>query len=91
MERLCIRAGVKPFGFHALRRHVASMLADRHQISSKTVLRILRRKSLQTTERYLYNVNRDLRGGLGLLNGEGLTTNPFTELVIEKEDHPEAS
>jgi len=79
MDSLCTRAGVKPFGFHAIRRYVASMLADTHQISSKTVQRILRHKNLQTTERYLYNVNRDLRGVLGLLNGDGLTKSPTAE------------
>jgi integrase len=30
MKGLCKRAGIKPFGFHALRRYVASVLADTH-------------------------------------------------------------
>ncbi len=65
---LCKRAGVRSFGYHALRRYVASMLADTHKISAKTIQRILRHKSLQTTERYIFNVNRDLSSVMGLLD-----------------------
>ena len=28
MEKLCKRSGVKPFGFHAIRHHVSSILND---------------------------------------------------------------
>jgi len=59
---------VKPFGFHALRRHVASILADRHTVSSKTVQRFLRHKSVYTTELYIQNINMDLRSVASLLN-----------------------
>ena len=47
----CKRAGVKEFGFHALRRYVASVLADTHKVSAKTIQRILRHKNLSTTEK----------------------------------------
>jgi integrase len=60
MKGLCKRAGVKEVGFHALRRYVASALADTHKVSAKTIQRILRHKSLTTTERYIHNINRDL-------------------------------
>ena len=52
LRGLCKRAGVQPFGFHALRRYVASFLADTHKVSAKTIQRILRHKNLATTERY---------------------------------------
>ncbi|MBD3304906.1 tyrosine-type recombinase/integrase [candidate division KSB3 bacterium] len=68
MRGLCKRAGVRPFGFHALRRYVASVLADTHKVSSKTIQRILRHKSLHTTERYIYNINRDLDRTMNLLS-----------------------
>lgn len=67
MHSLCKRAGVKPFGFHALRRYTASLLADTHKISAKTIQRILRHKNLSTTERYIQKINRDLRSTMGLL------------------------
>jgi integrase len=67
METLCKRAGVKPFGFHALRRYVASVLADTHKVSAKTIQRVLRHKHLSTTERYIQNLNKDLSSIFNLL------------------------
>lgn len=67
MTSLCKRAGVRPFGFHALRRYVASVLADTHKVSAKTVQRILRHKHLSTTERYIQNLNKDLKAVVNLL------------------------
>ena len=67
METLCKKAGVKPFGFHALRRYVASVLADTHKVSAKTIQRILRHKKVTTTERYIQNINQDLAGVMNLL------------------------
>jgi integrase len=68
MRGLCKRAGIKPFGFHALRRYVASVLADTHKVSAKRIQRILRHKSLSTTERYIQNINEDLEDTLELLS-----------------------
>ncbi|MBW1778729.1 MAG: hypothetical protein JRJ54_14220 [Deltaproteobacteria bacterium] len=67
---------MKPFGFHALRRHVASILADRHTVSSKTVQRFLRHKSVYTTELYIQNINMDLRSVASLLNESTLNRTP---------------
>ncbi len=72
MKGLCKRAGVKPFGFHALRRYVASYLADTHKIGSKTIQRILRHKNVATTERYIQKINQDLAATLSLLSEKGL-------------------
>lgn len=71
MKGLCKRAGVKPFEFHALRRYVASVLADTHKVSAKRIQRILRHKSVTTTERYIHNINLDLAGTMNLLSGKG--------------------
>ena len=71
LKRLCKKAGVRPFGYHALRRFVASHLADNEKISSKVIQRILRHQSLATTERYIQRVNKDLLGVLELLPGAG--------------------
>jgi integrase len=68
MRGLCKRAGIRPFGFHALRRYVASVLADTHKVSAKRIQRILRHKSLSTTERYIQNINEDLEDTLELLS-----------------------
>lgn len=67
LKGLCKKVGVKPFGFHAMRRYVASMLAETHNVSAKTIQRILRHKAVTTTERYIQNINHDLRDTLNLL------------------------
>jgi integrase len=71
MKGLCKRAGVKSFGFHALRRYVASLLADTHKVSAKTIQRILRHKNVTTTERYIQNINHDLGATMNLLSEKG--------------------
>jgi integrase len=62
MKGLCEKAGVKPFGFLALRRYVASIFADKHKASSKKIQQILRHKNVRTTGLYIQNINDDLRG-----------------------------
>lgn len=61
MEDLCARAGVKPFGFHSIRHHVASILADSGKATLGQVQKFLRHKRPTTTERYLHEVTRDQR------------------------------
>jgi len=68
---LCERAGVKPFGFHALRRFVASILADSGK-STNAIRRVLRHKNVRTTELYIQNINNDLKETMGALSYEKL-------------------
>jgi integrase len=67
LNGLCKRAGVKAFQFHALRRYVASVLAQTHNVSILSIQRVLRHKNLSTTELYVQDINRDMRGVLDLL------------------------
>jgi integrase len=75
LKGLCKRAGIKPFGFHALRHYVASVLADTHKVSAKRIQRILRHKSVSTTERYIQNINDDLEDTLELLSTASVPQN----------------
>ena len=68
LRNLCKRAGVRPFGFHSLRRYVASALADLHKVSAKRIQRVLRHKNLATTERYIRDLNQDIKQTLELLS-----------------------
>ncbi len=72
VKDLCQRARVTVFNYHALRRYVASVLADEHKISSKTIQRVLRHKNLSTTERYIKKINEDLQSTMNLLGKKGI-------------------
>ena len=56
MERLCKRAEVKPFGFHAIRHHVSSILNDSGKASMKQIQKLLRHRRQATTESYLHSI-----------------------------------
>jgi integrase len=61
MRTICKRAGVRHFGYHAIRHYVASLLADREKVSTPPISRILRHKSIRTTELYLQLIDDSLR------------------------------
>ncbi len=64
---LCQKAGVEPFGFHDIRRSVASYLNDVHKVGIKRVQRILRHRRQSTTEIYLEGDYTESRAALDLL------------------------
>ena len=75
MHGLCKRAKVEAFGFHAIRRFFASRLADMGK-ATPTIQKLLRHKKVMTTERYIHNINKDLKGVTdGLLSEKNLHIN----------------
>jgi integrase len=71
---LCKRAGVRPFGFHDIRRYGASRLAAQG-VPMKTIQRILRHKNITTTERYVGYCNQDLKATMEMLSEKSATRN----------------
>ena len=73
MNRLCRKAGVKPFGFHAIRHHVASALADSGDARLPEIQKLLRHKKVSTTDNYIKAIDPQLKRTaktlVGLLNG----------------------
>jgi integrase len=68
MERLCKRAGVKRFGFHAIRHHVASILNDPKKASMKQIQKLLRHLRQTTTETYLHEIEGSLHKAISILD-----------------------
>ena len=55
MKRLCAKAGVRPFGLHAIRHLSASILAN-DGVPVIVIQAILRHKNSNTTQRYLHRL-----------------------------------
>ena len=68
LSGLCNKAGIKPFGFHSLRRFVASILQDSGKVSLKKIQLLLGHSNLTTTERYIYHLGEDLRSTVEVLS-----------------------
>jgi integrase len=64
MRSLCEDAGVKHFGFHAIRHLVTSILIDRYKQSPRKLQAILGHESMRTTDVYSHVVRDDLRDAM---------------------------
>ena len=69
IERLCERAQVKRFTFHAIRHHVASVLQDSGKATLKELQLFLRHRRQTTTENYLHQLDPRLTRVVGVLDG----------------------
>jgi len=58
MEQLCEQAGVKPFGFHAI-RHLSAVILFQAGYPVATIKAILRHEDARTTEKYLTRLGLD--------------------------------
>ena len=73
MKELCAKAGVKPFGFHAIRHLTATILYNMGQPVS-VIQAILRHKSPNTTSIYLHSLG--IEEARGALEGLAATCKP---------------
>lgn len=66
LTSLCKAAGVKRFGFHAMRRYVGSILAQ-HGVPMKVIQGVLRHKQLAHTEKYVRGLGIDMSSAIRTL------------------------
>ena len=71
MKRICKKADVKPFGFHAIRHHVASILADSGKASLSQIQKLLRHRRSTTTDNYIKTLDPQLRQVANVLDEQG--------------------
>jgi integrase len=74
MRDLCRRSRVKPFGFHSIRHHVASIIQDSGKATLGQIQKFLRHRRQSTTEGYLHELTRDQREVATILDAESNRT-----------------
>ena len=72
MKKLCEKAHVKPFGFHAIRHHVASILADSGKAITSQVQIFLRHFRISTTDNYIKTLDPELKQVAEVLDKQNL-------------------
>ena len=68
MEILCKKAGVKKFGFHAIRHHVAMILEDSGKATLREIQKMLRHQRPTTTDNYLKGLSPEMKRVAGILD-----------------------
>ncbi|MDD2307899.1 MAG: tyrosine-type recombinase/integrase [Prolixibacteraceae bacterium] len=68
VKKICVEAGVKPFGFHGIRHLFASILAAQN-VPLVEIQYMLRHTSLATTQRYIHRLKKENREVLAALPG----------------------
>ncbi len=65
MKRLCKKAGVRHFGFHAIRHSGASVM-DNNNVPIGSIQRILGHENRRTTEIYLHSIGEAEREAMAV-------------------------
>ncbi len=78
MKRLCRQAGVKHFGFHGIRHHVASVVSDSGKANIRQIRDLLGHMRTSTTDTYLAGLKPGQDSVADILDAEQIK-NTFPE------------
>lgn len=85
MPNLCARAQVKPFTFHSIRHHVASVLKDSGKATVGQIQKFLRHRRMTTTENYLHDLKPEVREIADILDSKGYPWGtPLREKTVQE-------
>lgn len=84
MHEICTRAGVTPFGFHAIRHHVLSVINDSGKANVKQLQELAGHKRQSTTETYLHVIGSAVRDAAAILDEIEGAENPEKVSHLEK-------
>ena len=59
MKKICLKAGIKPFGFHSI-RHLTAKILYHKGYKPAHIQAVFRHKSVKTTENYLQRLGLDM-------------------------------
>jgi integrase len=69
MKAICKRAGITPYGFHAIRHFITSYLYDKKDVGKTDLQRLLGHQTPTTTDIYINGLDDNLRGPVEKLGG----------------------
>jgi integrase len=79
------------YGFHALRHFMASHLVDQEKVSLKSVSRLLRHKTLKTTEIYVHSIEESVRFAMGSVEGKFTLKSEEAHPIVTPKKEKEAT
>jgi integrase len=83
MGRLCAKAGVRAFGFHAL-RHAGASIMDTNNVPIGAIQRVLGHENRTTTEIYLHNIGNSERQAIDVYEQARTESNTRSNTQTEK-------
>ena len=82
INRLCAKAGVRSFGFHAL-RHACASIMDMNNEPIGAIQRVLGHENRTTTEIYLHNIGNAKRQAIDVYEQARAESNAQTEKHLQ--------
>ena len=90
IKRLCDKAGVRPFGYHAL-RHAGASIMDNANVPIGAIQKILGHENRTTTEIYLHSIGKSEREAIAVFEKAsqmGVPAKSLTQTLTQQKKEP---